>query len=349
MKFRNRLLIFFAAASLSVSTMFADTVILKNGDRATGAIIKKEGANLTVKTENMGSLVIPWDKIQSIVTESSLNVVLTGGKTVQGVFSMKDNDAEVISAGETIKVSAADITFLRNDAEQKAYERLLNPGWLNLWTGTGSFGIAGTFGNAKTATYTAGLNAGRVTRKDKTTLYFSAITASAMVDGVDKDTAESVRGGVSYNHNLNSRLFYNAFNDYEYDRFQNLDLRFVIGGGLGYQIVNTDRQRLDFQAGVSYNHSKFNQLPSRDFGEIYWGDEYRLKLSSATSLVQSFRMFHNITDPGPYRMNLDLDLNTKIFRWLSWKVSVSDRFLSDPVPGNKRNDFLYTTGVVFNY
>ena len=31
--------------------------------------------------------------------------------------------------------------------------------------------------------------------------------------------------------------------------------------------------------------------------------------------------------------------------WLTWNLSLSDRYLSNPVPGRKTNDFLYTTGL----
>ena len=98
-----------------------------------------------------------------------------------------------------------------------------------------------------------------------------------------QDTAEAVRGGISYGHNVNSRLFFSAFNDYEYDRFQNLDLRFVIGGGLGFHAWKTDRSRLDLLAGAAYNRSSFSTPFVRKSAEFYWGDEYSLKLSSATT------------------------------------------------------------------
>jgi hypothetical protein len=31
--------------------------------------------------------------------------------------------------------------------------------------------------------------------------------------------------------------------------------------------------------------------------------------------------------------------------WLSWQITFSDRFLSDPLPGLKNNDLLLSTGV----
>ncbi len=36
-------------------------------------------------------------------------------------------------------------------------------------------------------------------------------------------------------------------------------------------------------------------------------------------------------------------------RWLTWNVALSDRYPSNPVPGNKTNDWLYTTGVGLSF
>jgi hypothetical protein len=56
-------------------------------------------------------------------------------------------------------------------------------------------------------------------------------------------------------------------------------------------------------------------------------------------------MFNNLSDTGTYRVNGDLGLSTKIAKWLTWNLALSDRYLSNPAPGRKTNDFLYTTGL----
>jgi putative salt-induced outer membrane protein YdiY len=345
----SRCIVFLLVIAFSQYTTIADEVIMKNGDRVTGSVVKKEGNNLTIKTEKFGLIVTPWDQVESINTDKPLHIILSAGKTYEGMLNYKDGSVRLTDAKESVNVTPADISILRNSDEQKAYDRLYHSGWTQLWAGVGTIGLSGTAGNSKTLTYNIGLNANRTTSTDKTAVYFNLIKSSALVNGVDENTAEAIRGGISYNHNLNSRIFLSVFNDYEYDRFQNLDLRFVIGGGLGYHAVKTDRSRLDLLAGGAYNRSSYSTDLVTKSGEIYWGDEYNLKLSTATTLTQNFRMFNNLSETGAYRMNFDLGLGTKITKWLTWNVSVSDRYLSDPVPGRKTNDFLYTTGVGISF
>jgi putative salt-induced outer membrane protein YdiY/small nuclear ribonucleoprotein (snRNP)-like protein len=336
--------LFFLLFCVSVSVTWADEIELKNGDRITGKVIKKDDKNLTIKSDKFGVIVTPWDQVKSVVIENPVNIVTRDGRTVQGTLTVSEEKVEVTTPQNKFNVPAADISAIRDDDEEKAYQRMLNPGWGELWTGTGTIGLAGTAGNAKTLTFTSSVKANRETKKDKTALYFNFIKASARIDDVNEDTAEAVRGGISYGHNVNSRLFFNVFNDYEYDRFQNLDLRFVIGGGSGFQVLKSDRNRLDLVAGGAYNRSSFSTPLVRKSGEFYWGNDYSLKVNSSTSLIQSFRMFNDLTNTGTYRVNFDIGLSTKLMKWLSWNVSLSDRYLSDPAPDRKTNDFLYTTG-----
>ena len=201
-----------------------------------------------------------------------------------------------------------------------------------------------------------------MTNTDKISLDFAAIKASALVNvevkptgsetspthATSASTAQAVRGGIAYDHNVTPRLFAHVFNDYEYDRFQDLDLRFVIGGGFGFHAVKTDRAMLDLVGGVDYNHSTFTTL-TRTSAEAFWGDEYSLKLSNASSLTQSFRMFNNLSDTGNFRVNFDVSMVSKLRRWLSWNVAFGDRYLSNPVGGKKTNDLLYSTGLGLSF
>ncbi len=326
----------------------ADQVTLKNGDRVTGAIVKMDGKTLTIKSEFFGTVTMPWAQVAAIQSDAQLNVVLPDGQTVLATLRTAEDKLELQETQR--RLALAEVGAIRNAAEQRTYERLLNPGWKELWAGSVTLGFAGTVGNAQTRTFTTAFNTARATRNDKTSLYFSAVQAAATVDRVAKDTAQAIRGGWGYNRNFSPRFFLDVFNDYEYDRFQNLDLRFVLGSGMGYQAWKREKNRLDFVGGAGYNREKFSPpSPSlsfvRDSAEAYWGQDWSYKLNAATSLVQSFRMFNNLSDTGEFRIKFDIAANTKLRSWLTWNVALSDRYLSNPASGRKTNDILYTTGV----
>ncbi len=339
---------------LLASALLADQVTLKNGDRVTGKIVKKDGGDLVVATELMGTVTIPWASVTDVKSDQELNVVLPGDKSTKGKIAVADNKLEV--AGQAAPL--AEVAAIRNEAEQKTYERLLHPGFKDLWAGAFDIGLSAARGNATANTFTTAFNTARVTRTDKTILYFNQIHSTATVAGVSANVAQAVRGGIGYNKNVSKRAFVNIFNDYEYDKFQSLDLRFVLGGGAGYTAVKNERSQLDLLGGLAYNREKFDRrlrsgAPDnylvRNSAEAYWGDEFTYKLSSATALRQSFRMFNNLTNTGAYRVNFDLGLVTAIRKSIAWQITVSDRYLSNPLPGRKNNDILYTTGLRFSF
>src|SRR5688572_15836985 len=72
----------------------ADQVSLKNGDRVTGSIVKKEAANLTIASIHFGTITIPWDQVESVNTDAPLYVSVGGAEAIQGVLSVSGGRAE---------------------------------------------------------------------------------------------------------------------------------------------------------------------------------------------------------------------------------------------------------------
>jgi putative salt-induced outer membrane protein len=345
--------LFTAIAVLAVATLRADQVVLKNGDRVTGSIVKKDGNALTIDSSHFGIITMPWDEVESVTADTPLNVVLSGDQTVRATLQTRAGQIEVAVPDAPRSIAAAELVALRNDAEQEAYERLLRPGLLDLWTVDGSLGFAGAKGNAETGTLTTPINFARVSNTSATTAYFNSIRSTATIDGVSSQTANAVRGGWGYSRDLTSRMFLNTFNDYEYDKFQSLDLRVVLGTGVGYHVWQSDKGWLDVVGGGAWNRETFSPDPdpsfTRNSAEAYWGNNLGFKLNSRTSLTQGFRMFNNLSNSGEYRMNFDLGATTALTDWLNWNVALSDRYLSNPAPGRKTNDVLYSTGLGFSF
>lgn len=327
----------------------ADQITLRNGDRVSGQVLKKDGDTLTIESEHFGSVTVRWEEIATVTTDQEVHVELVDGRTIEGTLTTAANRVEITGPDARQSIVASNVVAIRNDAEQLNYERLLRPGWLDLWAGTANFGWAGAAGNAQTLTFTTGLKASRPTSADETSIYFNAIKASALVEGENSGTAEAVRGGWAYSRNVASRQFVNFFNDYEYDRFQSLDLRFVAGSGIGFRLWRGERGKFDVLGGMAYSREAFSTPLTRNSAEAYWGNELNLPLNTIITITQSYRMFNNVTETGDYRINFDVGATNRLTEWLSWNVSLNDRYLNNPAAGRKRNDFLYTTSLGFRF
>jgi len=328
--------------------LLADQLILDNGDRVTGKITKKDGDDVTIASDRMGTVTVKWAHVKSIVTDAPVTVVISGGKAVEGKIATAGEQVEV--AGQTTPLSS--VTAVRNADEQAKYQRYLNPPFRDLWSGYYDFGIANASGNSRALSITNAANATRSTKKDKISIYFNEIYATGLVGKTVGVTAQAWRAGWMYDRNISPRAFLMVFDDYENDKFQNLKFRGVFGGGAGYHAVNSKRSQLDLLGGIALNHESYNAAiappspdKSRNSGEFFWGDDFAFKVNKASTFTQTFRMFNNLSDTGQYRVNFDIGMVTKIAKWFSWQVSASDRYLTNPSPGRKTNDLLISSGV----
>jgi putative salt-induced outer membrane protein YdiY len=347
--------------SVCATGAFADQVTLKNGDRLTGAIVKSDAKTLLLKSEFAGDVSLQWDAITSIVSTQTLHLALKDGQIIVGTVNTNDGKFEVTTKDAGPVTASKDIVVgVRDDAEQKAYDdqidRLRHPHLTDFWSGLLDTGLSLTRGNSESLTYTLSGKAARVTDRDKISVYSTAIYSDSTVDGVNSTTAHAIRGGIRSDLNVSDHLFIFGFTDFEYDQFQDLNLRNVLGGGGGYHVINTKTTIFDVFVGGSYNQAFYGALAAtatepampavtRKTGEIVLGETLNSKLSSRTTLTEQFSIYPNISDTGTYRFQFDATAATKLKNWLSWQVTYSDRYLSDPLPGIKTNDLLLSTGV----
>jgi Protein of unknown function, DUF481 len=350
LRFRNVVL------SLSIcSTLFAaDQVVLKNGDIITGTVIKKDGDKLTLKSEFLGEVTMPWSAIKSLKSDQELNVVMPGGETVKGKVTTNGDKLDVATPSGEASFAMGTIATVRDDAEQQAWEKLQHPGFFELWNGTYNAGLALARGNARTATLTNAFAAVRATKNDKIDISFNEIYATALVTQTNgtqlqSATASALHFGWDYNRNLNPRWFVTAMNGYDHDRFQDLNLRAVFGGGFGWNALKESKAMLSVQGGADYEHESFMDSIGRNSAEVNIGDNFAYKFSPVTSLTQSFTIFPNMSYTGQYRFNFNLSAVTALKKWLAWHITATDNFLSDPVLGRLRNDVILSTGLQLSF
>src|SRR5579863_9813529 len=91
MTIKDRLCLLFLSI---VPILSADQVVLKNGDTITGAIVKKDGAKLTIKSEFLGEVTMPWSAVKSLTSDEALTVVLPGGESVAGKISTSGDNLQ---------------------------------------------------------------------------------------------------------------------------------------------------------------------------------------------------------------------------------------------------------------
>jgi putative salt-induced outer membrane protein len=351
------------------SALFADQVTLKNGDRLTGTVVKSDGKTLVLHTDAAGDITIQFDSIQDIKTDQELHVSLKSGKTAVGPVTTTDGKIEVATKTTgTIEAPKDDVTQIRNDAEQAAYDKSLHPGLWHGWNGGANVGFSIARGNSETSNLALAFNAVHPTQNDKITLYANSINTQN--DLASPSTiANLVQAGFRYDYNLAPRVFTFVGADFTTNALQFLDLRQVYGGGFGFHTIASDTTMLDLLAGVNYTHETYSngtEVPptppstvptgvfesygvTNKFVALTLGDEFSHKFGKNTILTQNMYFYPNLQDTGMYRWTFNLGTITKISKWLGWQNQFGDIYVSDPPTGTKSNDVVFTTGLNFAF
>lgn len=261
---------------------FADQVLLKNGDRLSGTIVKSDGGGLVLHTDAAGDVTFKWDAIQGIESSQQLHIELQDGKSIVGSVTTSDGKLEIATKAGPVDESPVNVKTLRNAAEQIAYENTLHPGLLEGWKYGLNVGFALTGGNSETSNLSLAYTGVRQTLTDKLGLYADSIYATNNGAGSSSSTtANTAGGGLRYDHNLNQKIFAFAAADFLADALQTLNLRSVIGGGAGYHAIKNGNTTLDLLGGVNYTHESYTSL-RRSLAALTIGEELMHKLTKST-------------------------------------------------------------------
>lgn len=347
------------------SSLFADQVTLKNGDRLTGTVVKSDGKTLVLHTDAAGDVTIQFAAIQEIRTDKELHVTLKGGKTAVGPVTTADGKIEIATTtGGTVEAPKDDVTLIRNDAEQTAFDKALHPGLRHGWTGGANIGFSIARGNSETENLALAFNAVHASLNDKITLYASSIDTTNNL-ATPSTVANLNNGGLRYDRNVNPDLFAFGAADFSSNALQFLDLRAVYTGGFGFHAIKSDATTLNFLGGINYTHETYSNGPlvtpittpptyvsygvTNRFVALTLGEELNHKLGKSTVVTQNFYLYPNLQQTGEYRGNLNLGTVTKINKWFGWQNQFGDVYVSNPPTGTKNNDLIITTGLNFSF
>jgi len=349
------------------SAVFADQITLKNGDHLTGTVVKSDGKTLLLHTEFAGDVTIDFKAITQITTEKELHLTTSDKKTVVGPVTTSDGKIEVATkAGGTVEVPPANVEIIRNDAEQVAYDKSLHPGLLHGWNGGANVGFSLARGNSQTSNLALAINAVHATLNDKITIYTTSIETNNEL-ATPSTVANLVTAGIRYDRNITPRVFGFVGADFMSNALQELDLRGLYGGGLGYHAIKSDNTTLDLLAGVNYTHETYSNgavntpvtVPptyvsygvTNRFAALTLGEELMHKAGKTTVITEKLYIYPDLSSgySGQYRGEFDLGTVTKISKWLGWQNQFNDLYVSNPPIGTKDNDVIFTTGLNFSF
>jgi len=256
----------FCVLSLSLfSLVSADEVVLKNGSRLVGEVLKKEDKTLKFKTPFAGTLKIKWANIVEVKMDKAVKLLLEDN-SIQMADKLKNEDGIIKiskdskSPVKTIKQS--EMVYINPDPWRlgEAYKI------------TGALNIALKSQRGNTDKDEFDLDGAITFRGEKDRLAFTGEYEQDKNNGIKTNLDWTFLG--NYDYFIRKKTFLGASALFEKDEFADLKLRQTYGIHLGHQYFESKALNLSVQAGFAQVYEDFYDAKDDDFFTGTWEVKY---------------------------------------------------------------------------
>ncbi len=268
----------------------ADELILKNGDRLTGTVIKRENGKIYFHSDLLGELVAPENVVTIVKTPPSPMAQALAGLPPKSPGSPQTVEA-VHSLGPLPWLVRP---FL-----------ILRP-VVTKWTGKVEFGYGNELNTSRTITTNLSAEAERNVGPDDIRFKGSYLYAStATVPTTDQDEID-----FRWRHNLSERWFTQATTSDSSDKIRLINTDIEQTADIGYKIFATARQTADIGGGAMLQYFDATGV---DKGSDYLGNafqDYSYKINGRYTLTEDATIQYSPEERG--RSGFVTDLSTPV-------------------------------------
>ena len=222
-------------SNLAAQRVRDEVVELSNGDRVTGEIKGLDRSQLTVRTIDLGTVQVRWQRVVRLNSNRTLEIELADGRRLQGsIMSPLPSTLEVTGSTGTATVDLASIVVIRPVARS----------WIGDLTGRIDAGFSYTRGSQVAQ---SSANAVITNRRPafESTFAFNAVLTN--VEG-QPDSSRYLLG-YNYYRFWTGRVFVGGLADAQRNRDLGISFRVSVGAGPGYRFLKSQRQELTVLGG----------------------------------------------------------------------------------------------------
>jgi putative salt-induced outer membrane protein YdiY len=318
----------------------ADELVFKNGDKLNGKVIQFVDGKLVFDSNVAGSIKVDLSKIQTFKTDKAVEVNLTDGTSFNQVILEANPGFFTIMGSETLKGQEIALDKIASINPPKKPEPR--------WTGDISAGITATRGNTVTDTSNLSVNLMRRTEKDRSLLsgYYIRGKQKDPVSGEDVITEDNwwIRG--KYDYFITKKFFVYGDGRYERDAIAKLDRRVIIGGGGGYQWIESDNTNFSTEAGLASLYEKYtNNSDSKSDLSAQLGYHFDKKLHSQIKFLNDLTYYPSLEKLSDFFLTTTAEIRFSVTEQIFTNFKVIYNYNTTPAEGTGKTDVKYLLGV----
>ncbi len=307
---------------LLAAPLHADTLELADGSRLSGELVRMDGAVVVFRTKFAGELSIDRQSVVGLATGQSVVAQLPDGSRLVGqlrhnpetgrqsvrtelvgdVPVLASNLASVWQPGQpSPEERAVQVAHDKEVAELKARHR--EPS--DLWSGAIAAGFSGSDGNTNKHSMHGKLETKRETDFDRLTLGLRGRSATDQ----GKQTEAEVIGTAGLERDFSGPYFAFGETGFERDRFEGIDLRATLTGGVGRFLIREKDHEWKVRSGVGYRFEAPRNGENDGEFIVALGHDYWIRLLNRTRIGHKLTYLPTIAAPGTdYRIESEFGI-----------------------------------------
>lgn len=329
-----------AIACATASAAKTDVVRLVNGDAITGEVKSMDFGELSYSTDSMGTVSIDWEDVVGLRSDQTLQVEITDGTRYFGTLGQAEARFHVVVSGDaaTTVIAMTDIVRMTPIETDESFLSALD-GSISLGLDTEKASQVTTFNLATDIEYRA-------------LKFLVGVTANASItDQPGQDTTQRSQIGTNYQRFRPNRWYTDWFVSWETNQQLGINNRYILGGGLGRYLVQTNNNQFSTTVGINATRETYVGADESDTvpeGRIQFRYLHRsLKPSSNVSLTTN--IYPLLTDLSSYRSETDLSFRREFIEDLFFDVTFYHSYSSDPPTDAEKQDYGLTTSIGYSW
>jgi len=318
-----------------------DVVVLMNGDRITGEIKGLEYNRLKVSTDYMGTVYLEWDEIARLQTDQYLSLELTDGSRSYGQLAPSEQDARLM-----VRTDATDTPEALDMAVVVRAQPIEGGDFIDRLNGYVSAGLdLSESGDNTSLDFAGGLSSRTRIRE------WNVDASSNVTDDGEERTERYQLVGVM-RRLLRGHNYYEGQLGFTRNTELDLNLRSLVGGGVGRYFVRSNRAEWLGGVGLAYNHENFQGEDPIDSMELLLGTQFSIFRYDfpETDIGGSLVVLPSLTKSGRYRSEADLHAKYEFVDDLYFELRMYGSYDSDP-PGEdlSSSDYGFVTSLGYKF
>ena len=337
--------LFLAPILLITSITYAaktDVVELANGDHITGEVTEVQLGKLVFKTDDIGTLSIEWIKVAHLSSKQHFEIEMSSGRRYFGKLAKGANEGMLLVVDDDLSTTT-EIPIV--DAIRVAVFHESGP-LSDRLDGSFDFGYSHTKSTESTQlSFDFGLR-----HRDQIRMW--DLSGSALQSETSAASSDSATLTGEHRRFFGDRWFWSGVLQLQQNDELGLDLRKLIGGGVGRYFIQSDVQELGLLAGVGWSNEDLQVGQTFSSTELIFGLTYDVFLFDSPKVDFSTQLivFPSLTVSGRVRVNADVSLRYEIVKDLFAELSLTDQSDNKPWFGEvEKHDYTIITSLGYSF